>query len=93
MYNMSIMRGEFSLKSDPILTTHRLYKWTMYAALHQAKKMYLARSESACIKLLHKLISLAQHALDLEDVVMLNLMIANLEFSRKEYDLAMKYAE
>ena len=79
-----------NLGSDPIHTTHRLYKEVILVVLKKSRQHYEFKDYDSSIELLNSVIPLAQFALELVEVLMLYKLIATIEFARKAFEKALK---
>lgn len=78
-----------NLRSDPILTTRRLYKSVLLTTLKKAESLFQQRDNSQCVHLLKQAIPLTRLALDYVDTLMLYKLVADVEFLSKNFDEAL----
>ena len=82
-----------SFKSDPVMTTRRLYKHVLHQTVKSATQLYADKKISDSIKLIQTIIPLCQLALELTDTVKMHFMIAEIQFIHGRFDKACKFCE
>ena len=75
------------------MTSERLYKNVLHAALTKAMEFVDEKEFNSCLELLYEIIPLCEYAIDLNDCMQLHALISWQEFTRKNYRTAVSQSD